>query len=334
MDYWKIKEKNYTVILFEYYMACFREKADFGNFFVKSGDIKNAIKNWGDVTGGYLFFDMKGVEKAASRIFVFLQEQKILDRIVFFNVREGSEIYDCLDTDLHGKVGGEKSARFIYFSDETKEQFLKSDIKETQERQKIDILKKYVNKEITFLPSSGIYSNMSLDYKKVFEAQKDFWFIIYELYNEIHCIEEKQKFDFLVAASKNAIALTAILGSLLRKRAIYHTNIGQKYVKQKFTDKVENKIDAVQKAKKYLMIFDVICLGTEARILNGIINALGGHLIGAVGIVCVQDPEAICLFDRDSILAKAKCLATAAEMGLGYRIALTREELEGEGNEC
>ena len=173
---------------------------------------------------------------------------------------------------------------------------------------------------------------MSLDYKRMFECPQDLQFIVGELYYIICYIKQHEKIDFLVAASKNAISLTAILSHWLGIPAIYHTNIGQKYVKQKFADKVESQTDAVLKEKRYLMVFDVICLGTEARILNGIINVLGGNLIGAVGMVCVQEPDAIRKSDEDSILAKANCLSTAKEMELGYRIALTREELKENNN--
>lgn len=307
-------------------MVCHGKSSN--DIFIKSTDLKKIIDDLNKTEEDYIFFDMKCVKKAASRSFAFLKEEEVLDKIVFFHVQKGSEVYDCLNADLPGIAEQEKGFAFFCFSNKAKEQFHKADIESIYERQKKEILKKYVNKEIAFLPSSGVYSNMSLDYKKLFENSEDFLLIISELYYEIRCIEQRQRFDYLVAASKNAIALTAILGKLLGKPVIYHTNIGQKYVKQKFTDKVENQTDAVQKAKKYLMIFDVICLGTEARILNGIINVLGGHLIGAVGMVCVQNPEEIRMIDKDSILAKARCLATAREMGLEYRIALTKEELE------
>lgn len=328
MDYWKIKKNNYVVILFEYYMACHSKRTECGTLFVKSENVRNVIDELKKLEDVFIFFDMKYVEKVASRSFEFLKEEKVLDRIVFFDVQKGSEIYECLEADLHIKTEEIDGFSLIYFSDKAKEEFYKSNIKKAFEQKKISILKTYVSKESTFLPSSGIYSNMSLDYKKMFEDSENFSFIISELFYEIRHIGLTQRFDFLVAASKNAIALAAVLGSLLGKPAIYHTNIGQKYVKQKFSDKTENQIDTVQKSKKYLMIFDVICLGTEARILNGIINVLGGHLVGAVGMVCVQSPNIISKFDKDSILAKAKSLTTTAEMELGYEIALTENGLE------
>lgn len=333
MAYWKIKGNNYIMILFEYYMISHSEQRGHDEIFVKSVDLKDIVDDLKRTEENFIFFDMKYVTKAASRAFGFLKEEEILGRIIFFNIQGESEIYDYLDADLHGTIERKNGHYFVYFSDKAKEQFYMADTESIYQQQRVDILKKYVNNEITFLPSSGVYSNMSLDYKKMFEYPRDFLFIINELYYKIRCIEERQRFDFLVAASKNAIVLTAILSSRLGKPAIYHTNIGQKYVKQKFTDKVENQTDNVQKAKKYLMIFDVICLGTEARILNGIINVFRGNLIGAVGMVCVQNPDTIGLLDNDSILAKARCLATAKQMGLEYRIALTREELEGADNE-
>lgn len=329
MNYWKIRENNYAIILLENYIACQNKGIGFTVPIINSSYLKDIISNLGETD--YIFFDMKRLEKAVSRPFAFLKDEKILDKIIFFNVHKESEIYKCLETDLTGTFANRKGQWFVYFLKETKERFLECDIEKICQKRKAEILKKYSNSQITFLPSSGVYSNMSLDYKKMFEKTKDFQFILGEMYYEICCIE--QKFDFLVAASKNAIALAAILGERLGKPVIYYTSIGQKYVRHNFQDKIESQVDAVQRAKKYLMIFDVICLGTEARILNGVINALGGNLVGAVGMVCVQEPENIRKADKDSILAKANCLTTARKMDLKYRIALTREELEGDSNE-
>lgn len=328
MDYWKIKGKNYIIILFENYILCNHKGTKSTLPLVTSSDLKNVINNSGKTE--YIFLDMKNLERAVSRAFLFLNKYEILEKIIFFNVHEESELYKFLDADLHGKIGNRNGSCFVYFSDETKKYFLQSEFENICQKQISTILKGYIDTKITFLTSSGVYSNMSLDYKRMFENSKDFQFILSEMYYKIWCIEKE--FDFLVVASKNAIALAAVLGERLGKPVIYYTSIGQKYVRQNSRDKIENQVDAVQQAKKYLMIFDVICLGTEARILNGIINVLGGNLIGAVGMVCVQVPEKIREVDEDSILAKANCLTTARKMGLEYKVALTREELEGDSN--
>lgn len=328
MDYWKISENDYAIILLENYIAWKRKGIEFTTPIIESSYLNDIIDNLKEAN--YIFFDMKSLEKAVSRPFAHLKGRNILNKMIFFNVHEDSEVHKCLKADLKGKAANREGQCFIYFMEETKEKFLRYDIKKIYQRYKVKVLKNYCNREITFLPSSGVYSNMSLDYKKMFEETKDFQFILGEMYYEICCLD--QKFDFLVAASKNALALAAILGERLGKPVIYYTSIGQKYVRQNFRDKIENQTDAVQQAKKYLMIFDVICLGTEARILNGVINALGGNLVGAVGMVCVQEPEKIKEADADSILAKANCLTTAKKMNLKYRIALTREELEGDNH--
>lgn len=328
MDYWKIKENNYIIILLEYYIVEHNNGMEPADLLVEGGYLRDIIYHLGEEE--YIFLDMKCLEKAVSRVFSFLKEEKILDRIIFFNIQKGNEVYYYLEADLHGNIGSRNKRNFIYFSDESKEQFLKSDIEGAYQKQRSKILKEYTNTEITFLPSSGVYSNMSLDYKRMFENTKDFQFILSEMYCEMCCM--KKNFDYLVAASKNAIALAAILGKRLGKPVIYFTNIGQKYVRHKSDDKVENHKEVDLKTKQCLMIFDVICLGTEARILNGVINTLGGDLIGAVGMVCVQEPKKIKEIDKDSILAKANCLTTARNMGLMYRIALTRKELEGDND--
>lgn len=328
MDHWKIRENNCIVVLLEHYMEMHDQNKRKRAPFVTTRILKPIIEDLKEEEEFFVFIDMKYVNEAASRVFSFLKEERILDRIVFFHVPARSRIREILNADLHGKEEENKSELLVYFSDEAKRQFQQINIEKLCRQKRISVLSNYVNDKVDFLQSSGVYSNMSLNYKRMFENQQDFKFAVGELYYIIQGIKVGQKIDFLVAASKNAIALTAILSCQLEIPAIYHTNIGQKYVKQGSTDRVENQRENVKKRKRYLMIFDVICLGTEARILNATLNILGGDLIGAAGLVCVQDPKEIRQYDADSILAKVHCLATAKEMGLGYRIALTREELK------
>lgn len=328
MDEWKIKNDNYTIVMLEYYMENHSENSRKNVHFVKSTDLKCIIDNLEKEENTYIFFDMKYINKVASRAFSFLKDNKILEKIVFFHLQNNSEVSDNLDADLHGTLEETGETQIIYFSDQAKNKFHEVNIEADYQQKRIAILKKYVNKEIGFLSSSGIYSNMFLNYKEMFEHPQDFQYIISELYYLIQSIKKEEKIDYLVATSKTSIILTAILSRRLNIPAIYHTNIGQKYAKRKFSNKAESQADIIHKKKRYLMIYDVICLGTETRILNGIINVCEGNLIGAAGLVCVQDLEMIRSLDKDSVLEKVRCLTTAKEMKLGYRIALTKQELE------
>lgn len=330
MDYWKIQGDNFVDVLLEHYMEMCDYQEGVREHLVKTETLKPLIDILKKENRGFIFIDMQYVRRAVSRAFLFLAEDDILDKIVFFHVDAKSQVRDYLDADLHGKKEKENNSNvFIYFSDEAKEQLQQIDFIKLYQQKRINILRPYMNGQINFLQSSGVYSNMSLDYKRMFENPQDFRFIVGELYYKILELTGHTEIDCLVAASKNAMALTTILSIQLKIPVSYHTNIGQKYVKQKSVDKVKHQRDDIRAKKHFLMIFDVICLGTEARILNAIINILDGELIGAVGLVCVQDPKEIRQYDADSILAKAQCLATTKEMNLGYKIALTRQELEG-----
>lgn len=327
MDDWKVRGKDYIIVLVDHYMDTHLDNNGKRSDLLKSRDLREIMSDLKDFQDTYIFFDMECINRAASRAFAFFKGKAILEKIVFFHVEKKSEVSENLSVDLGGMVE-EGRTETICFSEQAKNKFQRTNVHAERQRQRILVLNKYVDRRVGFLSSSGIYSNMFLDFKKVFEDSQDFRFVIMELCHLVKQIESEKKIDYLVATSKNSIALTAVLSRRLDKPAIYHTNIGQKYVKQKFADKAESQTDNIQKKKRYLMIFDVICLGTEARILNAIINVCGGNLVGAAGLVCVQDLDMIRSLDEDSVLGKVRCLATAKDMDLGYRIALTREELE------
>lgn len=328
MDCWKIQENNFVCILFEHYMEMHSLQDGVRGHIVDTENLKRLIADLKKEEKEFIFIDMRYIFKAVSRAFKFMVDDEILEKTVFFNINEESQVKEYLDVDLQGMV--EKRSEhslFIFFSKKAKEQFLQTDLEKLYKQKRINMLRSYMNKQINFLQSSGVYSSMSLDYKKMFENPQDFKFAVGELFYKILEIKNNTEIDCLVAASKNAMVLTTILSSQLNIPVSYHTNIGQKYVKQKSPDKIKHQRDDIRTKKRFLMIFDVICLGTEARILNAIINILDGELIGAVGLVCVQDPDEIRKYDTDSILAKAQCIATTKEMELEYRIALTRKEL-------
>lgn len=183
MDHWKIRENNCIVVLFEHYMEMHDQNKRKRAPFVTTRILKPIIEDLKEEEEFFVFIDMKYVNEAASRVFSFLKEERILDRIVFFHVPARSRIREILNADLHGKEAEEnKSELLVYFSDEAKRQFQQINIEKLCRQKRISVLSNYVNDKVDFLQSSGVYSNMSLNYKRMFENQQDFKFAVGELY--------------------------------------------------------------------------------------------------------------------------------------------------------
>lgn len=331
MDHWKIEGDNYIIILLEHYLDCVESKEiscvlnlDFISMEHLVGYMCSAAKS-------YFFLDMKYIRNAGDRVFAYLKGNEILKRLAFYNLQFAKkEVVQKLQEDLKEELTEDKNNHLIYFSEEIREMYLDIDFQNIFLKQKKEILLKYVTREITFLQSSGVYSNMSLDYKEMLEFSSDLHFLIGELCYFLYQIMNRKKIHSLVAASKNGIVLASIIGQRVGLPVIYHSNIGQKYVRKVLKEKSSKKTNLIEEKNNYVLIYDVVCLGTEIRILNGIINALGGNLVGGIGIVCVQESDINRQKNKDSVLAKVQCFATAKELGLNYRIAMTPDELEGD----
>lgn len=335
MDHWKIEGDNYIIILLEHYLDYVESKEiscvlnlDFISMEHLVGYMCSAAKS-------YFLLDMKYIRNAGDRVFAYLKDNKILKRLAFYNLQFAKkEVVQKLQEDLKEELAEDEKHHLIYFSEEVRKMYFDIDFQNIYLKQKKEILLKYVTKEITFLQSSGVYSNMSLDYKEMLEFSSDLHFLIGELCYFLYQIMNQKKIHSLVAASKNGIVLASIIGQRVGLPVIYHSNIGQKYVrkvlKEKTSKKTSKKTNLIEEENNYVLIYDVVCLGTEIRILNGIINAFGGNLVGGIGMVCVQESDKYRQKDKDSVLAKVQCFATAKELGLNYRIAMTPEELEGD----
>lgn len=331
MDHWKIEGDNYIIILLEHYLD-----------YVESNEI-SCVSNFDFISMEHLvdymistnkscfFLDMKYVRNAGDRVFAHLKDKEILKSLVFFNLQFAKkEVVQKLQEDLKEELEEDKNHHLIYFSEEVRKRYFDINFQTIYMMQKKEILLKYVTREITFLQSSGVYSNMSLDYKEMLEFSSDLHFLIGELSYFLYQIMDKKKIHSLVAASKNGIVLASIIGQKVGLPVIYHSNIGQKYVRKVLKGKTSKKTNLIEEENNYVLIYDVVCLGTEIRILNGIINAFGGNLVGGIGMVCVQESDKYRQKNKDSVLAKVQCFATAKELGLNYRIALTSEELKGD----
>lgn len=187
-----------------------------------------------------------------------------------------------------------------------------------------DIIKTYLNTLIKnrcienkyqYLVSSGVYSNMQINLKKLFYDTENFPYIIYLLWDQIY----QKKFGGIIATSKNGVAFASILGGILGCDVLYF-NIGQMF------EETYNCSPQIRKGESYIHIYDMICLGSETKVLNALVNAQGGNVVESVGVVCLLDLEAVAKWNRYSSINKVKCLIGQNDLQQEYIITLKKDK--------
>jgi|GEM_PF-1218925 len=167
--------------------------------------------------------------------------------------------------------------------------------------------------------SSGIYSNSYVHIKDLFTKPYDYNYIIFELLSLINSLNIQ--FDALVSTSRNGAVIANILGWLLEKKVVHCTSLGPKYAIEVNTVNKE-----IRKGKKYLYIFDFICLGTEIKVLNALLDIKEAELVGGVGIANYIDFDSP--YAKRNVLGNMKGLVNIMNFEIPYFIAGTKEDLK------
>lgn len=155
-----------------------------------------------------------------------------------------------------------------------------------------DKLKKYVKEEVMEHHSSSVYLTSYIDIKQLITLDKSFvLYCIYRLAKKIwiNWINEAERKDsikskekpILICQSLNGSFIASVLSSLLDLDIFIIDSIGP-------VNKLYRSLGAIiNPGKKYIVVSDVVCLGTEVKITKNIIEYLGGIYYGNVSIVRV-----------------------------------------------
>lgn len=154
-----------------------------------------------------------------------------------------------------------------------------------------DKLKKYIKKEKMKHHSSSVYLSAYIDIKQLITLEKPFiLYCIYHLAKKIWIkwMDQKKQGSYeyedkpiLICQSLNGSFIASVLSSLLGLDLFIIDSIGP-------INKLYRSLGAtIQSGKKYIVVSDVVCLGTEVKITKNIIEYLGGIYYGNVSIVRV-----------------------------------------------
>lgn len=163
------------------------------------------------------------------------------------------------------------------------------------------------------LDSSGVYSNMYVDTARLFFDAERYRFIIYRIINKIIEKDNIERIDAFVSASRIGANLANVIGWLMGKKVIFCNNIGPKY-----SLTLQYLLEDIRPKKKYTYIFDVMCLGTEAKLLNTILTVKGAVLRSAYGIAS---------YNEDNFIRNLETLVNLKDKEINYRISGDKENL-------
>lgn len=273
-----------------------------------------------DEHGKYYILDLSYVDMAGDRIFDCLKE---LGNIMIINVGFFPSLIGRIDEDLPGYIKKDEgwfSSNDVYEVYEKNKNHIENIYNELE----VDIVRSYTNvlkrDQIDGahpLPSSNIYSNMYIDTAQLFYNVENYRYMIFRLLCKI-CENEKnnfEKIDGFVSASRNGANLANIIGWLTGKKAIFCTDLGPKY-----SLTLKYFVDDIRPKKKYVYIFDFLCLGTEAKMLNAIVNVKNATLTAGYGLASYTD-------HGEGILRKMHSIVNLKEEGFGYKITGEKEAL-------
>lgn len=184
-----------------------------------------------------------------------------------------------------------------------------------------------VQKEV-YLNSSNVYANKYIDIKKTFQKKECFFLIIYQL-----CIMIENEFkyqqlgdidiDYLVCSSNNGAIIASLLGQLLGIKVVYLMNLGPN-----LTVNDKELIKSIDPKKKYLYIYDFICLGTEYRITKSLLLYKDCRFLGAAGVALFTNP--IRDIDKQEFTENILSIFNVSDTSYGfdYEVYCVSKELE------
>ena len=133
--------------------------------------------------------------------------------------------------------------------------------------------------------SSFVYLSSFIDLKKFISNERPFiYYALYRLAIKIKSKWEIQLKDkpILVAQSLTSTFIVSVLSKLLKLDILVFDKIGP-------ITKLYNKLEKHNfENRKYIVVSDLVCLGTEVKITKNLIEFSGGKYLGSVSLVKVE----------------------------------------------
>lgn len=187
---------------------------------------------------------------------------------------EKGRFYSFFKT-LTSQMGG---SDFIFFQRLLLTQFFYYDIKNNPQYS-------FEEGNLKYLESSNVYVNKYINVKSLF-MNYNYMILVVKGLKEL--VKTKFKSDLsdaiLLGVSNNGIILANLLSYELQIPVQSLNRLGPVYCLDKQTDR-NNQFNN----NKYILISDVVCMGGEYKMANGIVDILGSKLLGGICVVKIRD---------------------------------------------
>lgn len=319
-----ITDEKYVYIPIQYNMSWLGKKDKLNESLLKRDfliELQSFVK-----TGTIYIWDFNNLDSINDRefadFFKYFIKKKIT--IILANVKSKSALdnqirYEIMSYSGKKLFSSKGIENYLLGNDETID-FKKDTIQKIRVNYLNKVVSEYcIETKYQYLVSSGVYSNMQINMKNLFYYPKEFEYIVYLLWDNMRM----ENIQGIIATSKNGVAFASVLGKILGYDVLYF-NIGQMF------EETYNCSPKVERNGRYIHVYDVICLGSETKVLNALVNLQGGKVVKSVGCVCLLDLDIVAKKNRYSPMKHVVCLLGQNELAEEYKIFL--KETEGEKN--
>jgi hypothetical protein len=175
--------------------------------------------------------------------------------------------------------------------------------------------------------SSSVYLLKWINIKKFISVDKEFFlYSIYHLALKTYQkwfkegnFNDEMELPVLVCQNLNSSYIASILSTLLGVDILILDQIGP-------INKMYSTLDSkIENGRKYIVVSDLVCLGTEIKIAKSLIEFLGGKYLGNISIVRIQtiDPQHRSFEDTECVFIVDK--KNNAEIGYEIKTDLDSE---------
>ncbi len=237
-----------------------------------------------------IVLDFNNIQNVQSNIIDKIIEIRDLGhKLVFMNISEKLIKPLALNTIENSKntLNDKSEYNIFYFFSEQESDLYHIDIKsgkvfyyEFKNR-----LKKYIDEYKKPHASSFVYLHSFIDLKKFISFETPFiYYVLYRLAIKIKDNWESNLKDkpILVGQSLTSTFIVSVLSKLLKLDILVFDKIGP-------INKLYNKLEKHNyENKKYIVVSDLVCLGTEVKITKNLIEFSGGKYLGNVSLAKIE----------------------------------------------
>ncbi|WP_461788243.1 hypothetical protein [Pedobacter sp.] len=234
------------------------------------------------------FKHIKGVQPNLNKLLFELKNNGF--KILFINLgcKLADDLYVRAISNFDNVEAGEQFDKFFFFENEPENPLVsvKLDIQELFEDEFKTRLKNYIIPDYDQPHNSSfVYLKSFVDIRKFFALDKGF--ILFSLYRLALRMRrkfqlEKESEQVLVCQSLNSAYIISVLSNLLSLDILIIDKNGPK-------NKLYNRLDkSIEEDRSYIIVSELVCLGTEVKSAKNLIQFLGGKYMGNVAIIKVE----------------------------------------------